>query len=259
MATKFQPSSTATLSEAELIALIEEAISDVPDFVNDLGWEWDADALTYAGVDPDEIESALEDLQTEYTSRAATYTDQFLDGSINTKAWQKEAGLIILLLLLGSYSFGMGGAKNDADWNPGRDDAIDQMKLFDRFGKAIVAGNLSGNQISSRTGMYLGTAILSYHAGRDYIHQPDSFGFEENILGLSEVHCPECPDQTALGIVPRGTLIRIGARICRSGCRCRIQYHRSRSGSTTNNKMMPAWGFIGTLKHSLITPISYCK
>lgn len=46
---------------------------------------------------------------------------------------------------------------------------------------------------------------------------------EASILGAAE-HCPECVREADRGFVPIGTLVAIGQRECRVGCRCRYEF-----------------------------------
>lgn len=88
-------------------------------------------------------------------------------------------------------------------------------------------------EIVNRAGMYADSANGVYEEQRTDSHKraTDSDGvalylFERNILAMGEDvdHCQECPEISAAGWQPIGSLPRIGERECLMRCLCGMEY-----------------------------------
>ena len=95
----------------------------------------------------------------------------------------------------------------------------------------------SMKQVTNRSGLYSHAAWEVYQECRRISHEKatDEYGrklflFEKNILDDQAHHCfttssfPGCPEQTAKGWVPIGTLPAPGKRMCGANCRCRLSF-----------------------------------
>lgn len=96
-----------------------------------------------------------------------------------------------------------------------------------RAGRAPVDG-----RFVARAQLYAESARGGYQAVRSAELARRGFDEERNVLAASE-HCEgdgSCVGETRRGWVARGALIPIGGRLCRTRCRCAIQYRSSTTG-----------------------------
>jgi hypothetical protein len=78
-------------------------------------------------------------------------------------------------------------------------------------------------RLTARARLYGQAARPTYEAITARDQRARGATYERNILGAGE-SCEGCRAQSALGWVAVGTLAPVGARSCRSNCRCRIAY-----------------------------------
>jgi hypothetical protein len=107
----------------------------------------------------------------------------------------------------------------------------DQYQYLKGMAADIAAGRqpLNGG-LTARARQYGQAARVAFEReyGRD--QQGRGYQFERNVLGAAD-HCALCPELTARGWVPIGSLPPVGSRPCRAQDRCSIRYARTAEGS----------------------------
>ncbi len=100
-----------------------------------------------------------------------------------------------------------------------------ELGYLDVFADDVVAGRVPRDGRFARRAMLYGAAGWGFYMllrGREAARR--GYGEERNILDPGAEHCQECVGETDKGWQPLGSLVPIGGRQCRSGCRCRMEY-----------------------------------
>lgn len=107
-----------------------------------------------------------------------------------------------------------------------------EIGYLDAFADDVAAGRVP------RDGRFVRRAILYGAAGwglymllRGRAARRRGYGEERSILDPGAEHCQECVGESDRDWQPLGSLIPVGSRQCRSGCRCRFEY-RNEAGET---------------------------
>ena len=108
-----------------------------------------------------------------------------------------------------------------------------QLEHLDRFALALAAGMKLDGTVCRLMRMYVNSARGSFHAIDNLMKAGLGYTEYMNVLGAGEDHCTggnSCPEVTAMGWQPVGTLTPIGSRKCMSNCLCRWAYRNSVTG-----------------------------
>jgi len=100
-----------------------------------------------------------------------------------------------------------------------------ELGYLDAFADDVVAGRVSRDGRFVRRAMLYGAAGWGFYMllrGREAARR--GYGEEHSILDPGAEHCQECVAESDRGWQPLGSLVPIGDRQCRSGCRCRMEY-----------------------------------
>ncbi len=208
-------------------------------------YRWNAKAYSY--VDPrtgrfvssrtvrDSVDAALKGATTETRS----LSERLRAGKINLAEWQ--LGMAKLIRAVHGYSAALakGGfaQMGPADWGRVGATVKRQYRFIDEQGKPrglrVFAEEIaSGKQkldgkLLMRAQMYMEAARgESFHATERREREIRGFTEERSVLHPAD-HCEgagSCTEQEAKGWQKIGTMIPIGRRLCRTKCRCTVEY-----------------------------------
>lgn len=103
----------------------------------------------------------------------------------------------------------------------------EQYAFLDGLTADLAGGLPVDGRFQQRAEMYVQAGRGTYHRAEGTVQQGRGMTEEQNILEPEAAHCvgpTSCPEQTARGWVPIGTLLPIGRRTCLTGCKCRKAY-----------------------------------
>lgn len=179
-------------------------------------------------VSPASVRRVIDAIADGASERMAVLSRQMLAGELSLAEWQAGMMRTIKHSQLAASTIAHGGAaRMDFSRYGQAGNAIKaQYQYLARFAAQIASGEqpLNGT-VASRAEQYgqAGRVTFEREYGRD--QQGRGYQSERNILGAAE-HCALCPELTARGWVPIGSLPPVGSRPCRSNDRCSIRYRR---------------------------------
>lgn len=169
---------------------------------------------------------AVADLASRRMGEAAA---RYRAGQITISEWQAEHLALIKQSQIASALLAYGGrSQMDASrWGT----VGQQIRTQYAYARQMVADVLDGRQrlngrLDARARQYGQAARSLYENTRRRQGAAAGLSFEQNHLHASE-SCAQCIAMSARGRVPIGTLIPIGQRTCRGGCRCTLSFHRT--------------------------------
>lgn len=185
------------------------------------------------------IQSAVEDFAMAAVLLHQNAVRSVFRGQTEISAWQDQTAQDLRLIGLAAAIIGVGGtAEVDGDTMNGVTERTHyHLDRLNSFALDIENGILTEERAVRRAGLYPVSVVRSgYAAARLEAHQFADYDEELNELDLHADHClPDpargtegCPELTALGWVPIGTLPPIGERSCVFNCKCYIRYRRGR-------------------------------
>lgn len=161
-------------------------------------------------------------------------SQQLRQGDISLAEWQTEMMQQIKTTHLAGAAMQRGGWQQMSQADFGRVGRIvrDEYNFLRNFAEQIASGKQKLDGTLQRRAAQYG------QAGRETYYQfwgqdGDRRGFDEerSILNPAD-HCKECISEDAKGFRPRGQMIPIGQRTCRSNCRCDVELRNSQTGET---------------------------
>ena len=183
-----------------------------------------------------DVRNAVDRRLDDASKAIAALSDGYRQGQITGAAWMRGMRDAIRETHLMSALAAKGGRAGLTSQDYGRLGARikHEYQWLRDFGAQINSG-------AQRTdGTMLNRAKLYGQAGRGTFDQFDAdekrrLGYDEerNVLDQDAAHCTgfnSCPEQTALGWVPIGTLTEIGTRKCGRNDRCRKERRNSQTG-----------------------------
>ena len=104
-----------------------------------------------------------------------------------------------------------------------------QFGYLRSFQRALTTGRQARNgTLAARMGLY-GQTVRGFASQVQRLHATlQGMRYEINRMGAVEHHCSECPEITALGWQPIGSLKPIGERECLVNCKCYLEYAREK-------------------------------
>ena len=252
-AAPFEPTEQQLKPLSELLNVaVQITVQSIPQWGEDRGWTYDVSNLN--GLKPgwdataEDIQSLLDDERSQAAQQIREATEQLLENE-DINSWEDEIAAIILLLLLGAYGLGKGGQEqisaSDLDYLQVR--LRNQLTFLRGFAEAILAGQLTPNQIRARAVYYSSDSRLGYDQGLRVGYQLAGWNWERNILAIAE-HCPGCLEETAKGWQPIGTLSPLGSRECRFNELCHWEFSSSieQPGDEVRLRsfVMDRWGWL---------------
>lgn len=174
------------------------------------------------------VRAVIDDLADGASARMAALSQAMLDGNLSLAEWQAGCMRTIKQAHVASATIAHGGAARMTPVEYGRcGQAIkEQYQYLAQFAAQVASGEQPLTPMVVARAKQYGQAcrpMFSREYGRDQMRR--GYQAERNVLGAAE-HCAQCQEQTARGWVPIGSLIPVGARTCRSNCRCSIRYQR---------------------------------
>lgn len=204
---------------------------DVESLADDQGWEWDEDDGRYrdedeALVSDDDILQLIYDKLGELESGIESARDDLVESGDLTQ-WEERLAEITVTTALLFFLFGIGARGNLTDNHTEhvRGRLETQFGYLRDFSEAIIAGEKSEAMIGAQGKLYAHDAELHYSQAQDFVHDKENWPFYSNLLGGCS-HCNQCPEETAKGIVERGSLTPIGSRACLWRCCCNYAYYK---------------------------------
>jgi hypothetical protein len=146
-------------------------------------------------------------------------------GAIGIEQWQvgmrdalKDTHLASSALAKGGW-----GQMSQADYGRVGFRLKEQYAYLGRFAKQIEGGLPLDGRFMNRIRLYAQSGRTTYHMVERAEQALRGMTEERNILGAAD-HCTECVSETDRGWVPIGDIVLVGMRICKSNCRCHLEY-----------------------------------
>lgn len=263
MADKFQPSSSDLPDLSEYESLTDIDWDDVRSLAEEQGWEWDDDLGAYVDSSGDAVslDAVLELTYEELDSIKAEIAQltEDLEESEDVAEWERKlaelaAATAALFFLLG---IGSRDAITDDHEDLVKTRLTTQYEFLRQFSNDILDGELTIDGIRARANLYPQDDQLLYSEAQELRHDTEEWPYYASILGGCN-HCTQCPEEAAKGIVERGSLVPIGARLCLWNCCCMFQYYKTQRGNSGLRLTSQSFGWIGTTKLTLpvTTPVT---
>jgi hypothetical protein len=200
--------------------------------VADLRWNETAGRFTDSAgrfVSESRVRAVIDSIADQASARMAAASERMLAGELSLASWQAEMQQTIKVSQLAASVLAHGGAEQMTFSHYGSAGRAirDQYGYLRNFADDVANGRqpLNGG-LTARAGQYGQVARIAFEReyGRD--QQQRGYQFERNVLGAARDHCSLCPELSARGWVPIGSLPPVGSRPCRAQDRCRITYSR---------------------------------
>jgi hypothetical protein len=198
-----------------------------------VAYTWSESAGRYRGnrghfVSERTVRDVVDGIADAASARMAQASERLLNGEMSLGTWQAEMQATIKLAHVSAAILAHGGAEqmSFSRWGAIGPTVRDQYGFLREFAAQVADGRQPMNgSLPARAKQYGQAARTQFERVRGEGQQERGYQFERNVLSSAE-HCSECRAQTARGLVPIGTLVPVGQRICRSNCRCSIWYSR---------------------------------
>jgi hypothetical protein len=158
--------------------------------------------------------------------RALLLSQELRNGTISLTTWRSEMRAMIKNVHLYDAAIAKGGFAQMTPADYGRVGQIvrEQYGFLERFAGQLARGEQAlDGRFTERAKMYAEAGRKTYHQTERAVMRAAGFTREWNILHPAD-HCAGCLAATAMGKVPIGTLPAIGARDCRTRCRCTLGF-----------------------------------
>jgi hypothetical protein len=178
----------------------------------------------------DALDAALESRR----NRMRLLSEQLVNGEISTFRWYREMRRAIKDVHIYSAALAEGGWDRFRPEQWGRVGALirDEYRYLARFRAQIASGQqLLDGSFLARVELYLEAGRSTHHVFEREVMIEIGMAEERNVLQPAD-HCSECVELTERGWVPIGELPPIGKRICKSRCRCYVEYREAAEAGT---------------------------
>lgn len=156
------------------------------------------------------------------------------NGVINLDQWQAQMMDLTKRVHLVSAAAQRGGWAQMTQADFGRVGQIVRREygFLRNFAEQIASGKqpLDGN-IARRARMYGQQARNTFYSFQKVEMERRGFDEERSVLNPAD-HCEQCKSEERKGFQPIGSMVPIGQRICRSNCKCSVEYRNSATGET---------------------------
>lgn len=173
-------------------------------------------------VSPEQIRKQIEKVVDVVGRKNRSLTERLNKKQIDLSTWKKEMRQNLKNLHTLSGAVGRGGRKqmSKSDWGKVGAEVRKQYKFLDNFERDIKAGRVSPQMAEYRATLY-GRSARSVHSKMEMVANEGRMC--RRILHASE-SCAECRSWAGKGFVAVEDQPPIGGLICRSNCRCGIEY-----------------------------------
>jgi hypothetical protein len=193
-------------------------------------YSWNEIAGRYRGADGkfvsfEKIRTYLDHALDSNEARVASLASQLRNRQITLAEWQMAMRDTIKDIHLASSALARGGwaQMSDADYAKVAEKIEFQLMKLNQFALQIEKGLPLDGRFARRTTLYAQSGRVTYHESLRNEMALRGYTLEKSVLASSD-HCSECVSEAAKGFVPIGELILIGERICRSNCRCHVEF-----------------------------------
>lgn len=184
----------------------------------------------HAPVSQERVSTEVDFVSRKMSDLMATISERLRAGQINDTEWLIQmtdtlrAGHRAVAIIAGGgkenmtpSDWGFVGAKIKAE--------LAYLSNFAREVEARPAGSKLTTAFVSRARSYSQAIYPTYEQAVRRRHiRNGTANAEQNILDALAEHCDQCPEESDKGVVPIGTLVSIGDRLCGSRDRCRIEF-----------------------------------
>jgi predicted unusual protein kinase regulating ubiquinone biosynthesis (AarF/ABC1/UbiB family) len=193
-------------------------------------YSWNEVAGRYRGangqfVSFERIRSFLDQALDRNEARVASLASKLRNRQITLAEWQIEMRDTIKDIHLASSALARGGwaQMSEVDYAKVAEKIEFQLQKLNDFALQIEKGLPLDGRFARRTTLYAQSGRVTYHESLRNEMALRGFTLEKSVLASSD-HCSECVSEAAKGFVPIGDLVLIGERICRSNCRCHVEF-----------------------------------
>lgn len=193
-------------------------------------YSWNEVAGRYRGangqfVSFERIRSFLDQALDRNEARVASLASKLRNRQITLAEWQIEMRDTIKDIHLASSALARGGwaQMSEVDYAKVAEKIEFQLQKLNDFALQIEKGLPLDGRFARRTTLYAQSGRVTYHESLRNEMALRGFTLEKSVLASSD-HCSECVSEAAKGFVPIGDLVLIGERICRSNCRCHVDF-----------------------------------
>jgi hypothetical protein len=195
-------------------------------------------------------EKAVQSLTLDYLDQSAkridTLSDRLISEAISVAQWRKDFAETLKEGWTNAWAIGVGGHKNITDRD--RSEISQRLRLefqyLAGFTEDLILEQLSEAQIRDRSRKYTDGFYIAFAHAQDFGHDDAGFTWQKDTLNPAASHCVQCVGIAEMGWVPRGSVPRIGNRICQSRDRCTRQWAKGVERPESNLLTAP-YGFIG--------------
>ena len=174
------------------------------------------------------VHAVVNDIANGASARMAAASERMLAGDLLLAEWQSMMMREVKLSQLAASTIAHGGQARMgfSQYGAAGREIRTQYDYLRNMAEQIADGTqpLNGS-LAARAKQYGQAARVTYE--REYGRDQAARGYQacRNRLQPAE-HCAQCVEQTNRGWVMVGSLVPVGQRVCRSNCRCRIEYRR---------------------------------
>ena len=193
-------------------------------------YTWDEVAGRYIDEDGnivsfEEVRLWLDEVLDRNDLKMAQTALLLLSGGINVQQWQEQmrASLKDVHLISGALARGGWEHMSQADFGRVGNELRFQYERLARFATQIERGLPLDGRFRRRVQLYAQSGRVSYTAALRQEMALRGYTEEQSVLAAAD-HCSECVAEAGKGWVPIGTLVNIGERICKSNCRCHLEF-----------------------------------
>lgn len=244
----FTPPSSTLPPLSDYDPLTDIDWDSVRSIADEQGWVWDEDQGVYLDgetpVDSDALLAVTYDEIEQIEKQLADTTSKLEKEEITLAEWERSLAEITVVAAALFFLFGIGarGSITDDHSQYLKTRLTIQYEYLRAFSERVAAGQLSIAAIVANANLYPQDAQLNFSEAQLFAHTEDTWPYYSNVLGGC-MHCTQCPDETAQGIVERGTLTPIGGRLCRWRCCCMWAFYKTKTDG--QSFMLPKSGWIG--------------